>query len=84
MPFFKGPSLGTNFTLACPYTILGHYLELDWAAGQFKCRIAQVITFTLLACLQAMNIFWLVLILRIAVNIVLRDVKKDERSEAGE
>lgn len=28
----KGPSLGTNFTLACPYTILAHYLELDWAA----------------------------------------------------
>ena len=27
----KGPSLGTNFTLACPYTILAHYLELDWA-----------------------------------------------------
>ena len=29
----KGPSLGTNFTLACPYTILAHYTELDWAAG---------------------------------------------------
>ena len=29
---FKGPSLGTNFTLACPYTILAHYGELDWAA----------------------------------------------------
>ena len=28
----KGPSLGTNFTLACPYTILAHYEELDWAA----------------------------------------------------
>lgn len=28
----KGPSLGTNFTLACPYTVLAHYLELDWAA----------------------------------------------------
>jgi cystathionine gamma-synthase len=27
----KGPSLGTNFTLACPYTILAHYFELDWA-----------------------------------------------------
>lgn len=27
----KGPSLGTNFTLACPYTLLAHYLELDWA-----------------------------------------------------
>lgn len=33
LPFPKGPSLGTNFTLACPYTILGHYLELEWAAG---------------------------------------------------
>lgn len=26
----KGPSLGTNFTLACPYTILAHYLEIEW------------------------------------------------------
>jgi cystathionine gamma-synthase len=29
----KGPSLGTNFTLACPYTVLAHYAEMDWAAG---------------------------------------------------
>ncbi|KAI4118715.1 MAG: hypothetical protein LQ345_001281 [Seirophora villosa] len=28
----KGPSLGTNFTLSCPYTLLAHYTELDWAA----------------------------------------------------
>ncbi|SKA86554.1 cystathionine gamma-synthase [Prosthecobacter debontii] len=27
----KGPSLGTNFTLVCPYTLLAHYEELDWA-----------------------------------------------------
>lgn len=27
----KGPSLGTNFTLACPFAILAHYQELDWA-----------------------------------------------------
>ena len=27
----KGPSLGTHFTLACPYTQLAHYDELDWA-----------------------------------------------------
>ena len=26
----KGPSLGTNFTLACPYTLLAHYDELEW------------------------------------------------------
>lgn len=32
LPFYKGPSLGTNFTLASPYTILAHYYELDWAA----------------------------------------------------
>ncbi|CAN5395922.1 PLP-dependent transferase [soil metagenome] len=27
----KGPSFGTRFTLACPYTLLAHYGELDWA-----------------------------------------------------
>ena len=32
LPCYKGPSLGTNFTLACPFTILAHYVELDWAA----------------------------------------------------
>ena len=28
----KGPSLGTSFTLVCPYTLLAHYFEMDWAA----------------------------------------------------
>jgi cystathionine gamma-synthase len=27
----KGPSLGTVFTLACPFTLLAHYTELKWA-----------------------------------------------------
>ncbi|MFL0726047.1 MAG: PLP-dependent transferase, partial [Prochlorococcus sp.] len=27
----KGPSLGTSFTLACPYVLLAHYNELSWA-----------------------------------------------------
>jgi cystathionine gamma-synthase len=27
----KGPNLGTNFTLACPFTLLAHYTELDFA-----------------------------------------------------
>lgn len=27
----KGPTLGTEFTLVCPYTLLAHYGELDWA-----------------------------------------------------
>jgi cystathionine gamma-synthase len=28
----KGPSLGTNFSICCPYTLLAHYTELPWAA----------------------------------------------------
>jgi cystathionine gamma-synthase len=28
----KGPSLGTDFTLCCAYTLLAHYKELEWAA----------------------------------------------------
>jgi cystathionine gamma-synthase len=31
LPFCKGPSLGTVFTLACPFTLLAHYSELNWA-----------------------------------------------------
>ncbi|HRZ58268.1 MAG TPA: PLP-dependent transferase, partial [Candidatus Paceibacterota bacterium] len=27
----KGPSLGTVFSLACPFTYLAHYCELEWA-----------------------------------------------------
>ncbi|KAF1321543.1 Cystathionine gamma-synthase, partial [Globisporangium splendens] len=26
----KGPSLGTNFTICCPYSLLAHYYELDF------------------------------------------------------
>lgn len=31
MEVCKGPSLGTVFTLACPFTLLAHYTELEWA-----------------------------------------------------
>jgi len=31
LEFCKGPSLGTNYSLTCPYTLLAHYDELDWA-----------------------------------------------------
>lgn len=30
----KGPSFGTVFTLACPFTLLGHYSELEWAESR--------------------------------------------------
>ncbi len=29
----KGPSLGTRFSLICPYVLLAHYNELEWASS---------------------------------------------------
>ena len=34
----KGPSLGTNYTLACPYTLLAHYDELEWVESHGMSR----------------------------------------------
>lgn len=31
LPFCKGPSLGTDYTLICPFVLLALYQELDWA-----------------------------------------------------
>ncbi len=55
--------------------------ELDWETQQYKCWISQAITFSLLASLQAVNLFWLFLILRIAKNYVFTSVAADERSD---
>ena len=32
LPCAKGPTFGTNFTVMCPYVLLSHYWELEWAA----------------------------------------------------
>jgi len=55
--------------------------ELNWETQQYKCWISQYVTFALLASLQSLNIFWYVLILRIAYRIVFTNVIQDERSE---
>ncbi|KAL2870684.1 TLC domain-containing protein [Aspergillus lucknowensis] len=55
--------------------------ELNWETQQYKCWISQYITFALLASLQAVNLFWLFLILRILKNYLFTNVKKDERSD---
>jgi len=31
LEFCKGPNLGTTFSLCCPFTLLAHFDELDWA-----------------------------------------------------
>ena len=38
---YKGPSLGTNFTLSSPFVLLAHYAELEWAA-QFGCEVSLI------------------------------------------
>ncbi|KAL4863994.1 hypothetical protein BDV12DRAFT_189273 [Aspergillus spectabilis] len=55
--------------------------ELNWETQQYKCWISQYITFALLASLQAVNLFWLFLILRILKNYIFTNVTKDERSD---
>lgn len=72
-------SILTEFSTVGPYT-------LDWDTQQYKCWISQIITFALLASLQAVNLFWLFLIFRIAYRYVASwgDVKEDERSEYDE
>jgi len=55
--------------------------ELNWETQQYKCRLSQIITFTLLASLQAVNMFWLFLIYRVFKNYVFTKVTKDERSD---
>jgi acyl-CoA-dependent ceramide synthase len=58
--------------------------ELDWETQQYKCWISQYITFALLASLQAVNLFWLYLILRIAKNFVFNSTATDPRSDDEE
>ncbi|KAJ5873893.1 uncharacterized protein N7529_002323 [Penicillium soppii] len=58
--------------------------ELNWETQQYKCWISQYITFALLASLQAVNLFWLFLILRIMTNYIFTNVAKDERSDDEE
>lgn len=65
------------------FRTIGPY-ELNWETQQYKCWISQVITFGLLASLQAVNLFWLFLILRIAKNYVLTNIGQDERSDNEE
>lgn len=31
LQFCKGPNLGTYFSLCCPFTLLAHFQELEWA-----------------------------------------------------
>ncbi|KAI1487192.1 TLC domain-containing protein [Biscogniauxia mediterranea] len=68
-------SLFTEFQTVGPY-------ELNWETEQYKCPLSFVITFSLLASLQALNLFWLFFIIRIAYRFVVYQKAEDDRSEA--
>lgn len=68
-------SLFTEFRTVGPF-------ELNWETGQYKCLLSQVITSSLLASLQALNLFWLFFIVRIAYRFVFNQGLEDDRSEA--
>lgn len=65
------------------FSTIGPY-ELDWELQQYKCPLANVITFTLLALLQALNLFWLYCLFRSAYRLVFMGIAKDDRSEDEE
>jgi acyl-CoA-dependent ceramide synthase len=67
-------SILTTFATVGPF-------ELNWETQQYKCWIAQYISFTLLASLQAVNLFWWFFICRIAYRFVVYKDADDDRSE---
>ncbi|PTB67870.1 longevity assurance proteins LAG1/LAC1 [Trichoderma citrinoviride] len=67
-------SLFTEFRTVGPF-------ELNWETQQYKCWISQYITSALLASLQALNLFWLFYILRIAYRFIRDKEATDDRSE---
>ncbi|RSM17940.1 hypothetical protein CDV31_003189 [Fusarium ambrosium] len=67
-------SLLTEFETIGPF-------ELNWETQQYKCRLSQVITTALLSSLQALNLFWLFCIVRIAWRFVSQNQLEDDRSE---
>nr|UWK20525.1 longevity assurance factor/sphinganine N acyl transferase subunit 1 [Trichoderma rodmanii] len=67
-------SLFTEFRTIGPF-------ELNWETQQYKCWISQYITSALLSSLQALNLFWLFYILRIAIRFIRDKEVSDDRSE---
>lgn len=67
-------SLLTEFQTVGPF-------EVNWETQQYKCRLSQVITFSLLSFLQALNLFWLFFIARIAYRSLFGANLKDDRSD---
>jgi acyl-CoA-dependent ceramide synthase len=64
----------TEFKTVGPY-------ELNWETEQFKCELSHYISTFLLSSLQALNLFWLWSIFRIAYRFVFLNQLEDDRSD---
>ncbi|KAH6714295.1 TLC domain-containing protein, partial [Leptodontidium sp. MPI-SDFR-AT-0119] len=64
----------TEFKTVGPYV-------MDWDAGQYKSPLAHYVSTALLASLQALNLFWLFLILRTGYRFIFLNQVADPRSE---
>lgn len=62
------------------FKTIGPYV-LDWQGEQFKSPLSHVLSTILLGGLQALNLFWLFWILRIAYKFVFGDELNDDRSD---
>lgn len=73
-------NLGFILSIANEFRTVGPFF-LDWEKGYYKCGLAQLISGTLLVSIQALNLFWLWFILRIAYRFIISNEAVDERSE---
>lgn len=64
------------------FSTVGPY-GINWETHQYKGQLASCIAFTLMGALQAVNIFWFVLIIRILLRFA-NGIVKDERSDDEE
>jgi acyl-CoA-dependent ceramide synthase len=71
------------YSLFTEFKTIGPYV-MDWENGQFKCPLAFWITLSLLSSLQALNLFWLFFILRIAYRFLIHKTATDDRSDPEE
>ena len=69
--------------MATEFRTVGLWI-LDWDKQWYKCWISQYITFSLLSIIQLLDLYWLFLILRIAVRILSGGEQKDDREDDDE
>ena len=68
------------WSVATEFRSVGMWI-LDWDKQWYKCWISQYVTFGLLSIIQILDLYWLFLILRIAVRILSGGEQKDDRED---